>query len=208
MSKTSTTDFEDSKLALIEEGESEFVDEHPDDTVVEKQLRKLNPKYKSKAEKKAERDALSELEYEGYVPEDHEMAYDVSVDKQIYGNNFVLSAVLVLFGCLIFKYTIAGTGLLFFYAGGVAWMAIKGIRTHVHVDGDVFTVTGVKHAGTYNFADVDKIIYTYNKKDQRRYWIYINGVKTFEIPPGAIHSRWLYDDMIAWGVPGGWYNKL
>ena len=60
------------------------IDEHPDDTVVEKGLRKLNPKYKSKAEKKAERAALSELETEDYVPEEHEVSYKVSVDRKIY----------------------------------------------------------------------------------------------------------------------------
>ena len=190
------------------ETDSEEADEHADDNALDRQLRKLNPKYKSKGDLARARAALSELEYEGYTPEDHEAVYDVGVITKVYSNNFAVAAVLFLIGIVLFPYSKTATGLLWFYAGGVSWMAIKGIRTKVHVDHDTFTVTGVKYAGTYKFEDVDKIIYTYNKRDQRRYWIYIDGRKTFEIPPGAINSRWLYDDMIGWGVPGGWYNKL
>ena len=189
-------------------GALDVVDEHPDDTVVERGLRKLNPKFKNKAEKQAERDALSEMEGEDYVPEEHELVYDISVDKKVYSNNYVMSAFLIIFGIFVFQYSKAATVLLVFYGLGVAWMAYKGIKTKIHVDGTTFTVQGTKYPGTYTFDEVEKMIYVYNKKDQRRYWIHVDGKKICEIPPGAIHSRWLYDDMMAYGVPGGWYNRL
>ena len=175
---------------------------------VNKGLRKLNPKYKTKAERLAERAALSEMEGEDYVPEEHEPVYDISVDKKIYSNNYAMAGVLILFGVILFPYSKTATALLVFYGLGVAWMALQGIKTKVHVDHTTFTIEGVKYPGTYTFDQVDKIIYVYNKKDQRRYWIYVDGKRIGEIPPGAIHSRWLYDDMIKYGVPGGWYNKL
>ena len=175
---------------------------------VNKGLRKLNPKYKTKAERQAERDALSELETEDYVPEEHDPVYEVYVDKKIYANNYVMGAVFGLLGIIMFPYSKTATALLVFYGMGVAWMAWQGIRTKVSVDHNTFTIEGVKYPGTYTFDQVDKIIYTYNKKDQRRYWLYIDGKRIGEVPPGAIHSRWLYDDMMAYGVPGGWYNKL
>ena len=119
-----------------------------------------------------------------------------------------MAAVLILIGFILFPYSKTATALLVFYGWGVAWMAYKGIKTKVHVDGTRFRVEGTKFDGEYDFSQVDKIIYTYNKKDQRRYWIFVGDQKICEVPPGAIHSRWLYDDMIAYGVPGGWYNKL
>ena len=197
--------------ALVEVAEDVFDEEsdvHEGDTAIDKRLRKLNKKYKSKAEKAAERAALSEMEFEGYVPEEHESVYDISVDKKVYSNNYAMSAFLILFGFIVFPYSKTATALLVFYGIGVAWMAYKGIKTKLHVDGTTFTVEGNKYPGTYTFDQVEKIIYVYNKRDQRRYTIHADGKKLCEIPPGAIHSRWLYDDMIAYGVPGGWYNKL
>lgn len=173
-----------------------------------KGLKRLNPKFKTKEERAAERAALSEMEPENYVPEEHEPVYDISVDTKIYSNNFVMTAVLCLFGYILYQYSKTATALLVFYGLGVAWMAYKGIKTKVHVDHQTFTISGVKYPGTYTFDQVEKIIYTYNKRDQRRYWIYVDGKRIGEIPPGAVHSRWLYDDMIGYGVPGGWYNKL
>ena len=197
-----TVDSEDRALDTVSE------EEHAGDNALDKRLRKLNPKYKSKADLKAEREALSELEHEGYVPEKHESTYDVAVDVKVYSNNFVMSAVLLLFGFIVFQYTKAASALLWFYAWGVAMMAYKGIKTKIHVSGTNFTLKGTKFDGTYTFDQVEKIIYVYNKKDQRRYSIYVDGKKICEVPPGAIHSRWLYDDMMKYGVPGGWYNKL
>ncbi len=196
------------EIEALDFQEEDFLDDHPEDNAVDKRLRKLNPKYKSKAERKAEREALSEMEGEDYVPEEHEPVYDIAVDKKIYSNNFIMTAVLCLFGVILWPYSKTATGLLVFYGLGVAWMAYKGINTHVHVDGTTFTIKGVKYPGTYTFDQVDKMIYVYNKRDQRRYWIYVNDKRIGEIPPGAIHSRWLYDDMMAYGVPGGWYNRL
>ena len=196
------------ELATFDVQDNELIDEHPEDTVVEKGLRKLNPKFKNKAEKKAERDALSELEEEEYTPEEHEPVYDIAVDKKIYSNNYAMAAFLILFGFIVWPYTKAATALLVFYGCGVAWMAYKGIKTKLHVDGTTFTIEGTKYPGTYTFDQVEKMIYVYNKKYQRRYYIHVDGKKICEIPPGAEHSRWLYDDMMAYGVPGGWYNKL
>ena len=198
--------YEETALDLA--NESEIEDAHPQDNVVDRRLRKLNKNYKSKADRKAERAALSEMEGEDYVPEEHEPVYDVTVDKKIYSNNYAMAGVLILFGVILFPYSKTATALLVFYGLGVAWMAFKGIKTKVHVENTTFTIEGVKYPGTYTFDQVDKIIYVYNKKEQRRYWIYVDNKRIGEIPPGAIHSRWLYDDMIGYGVPGGWYNKL
>ena len=201
---------DETKAAALDEFDEESEDFQSEIEPIEKKkgLRKLNPNHRTKAEREAERAALSELEVEGYVPEEHDPVYNVRVDKKIYSNNFVMTAVLILFGIILFPYTKAATGLLVFYGLGVAWMAYKGIKTQVHVDGTTFTTEGTKYDGTYTFDQVDKIIYVYNKKGQRRYWIYVDGKRICEIPPGAIHSRWLYDDMRAYGVEGGWYNRL
>lgn len=172
-----------------------------------KGLRKLQ---KTKAEREAERAALSELELEGYVPEKHAPKYDVYVDKKIYRTNYALSFVLLTLGVVLFPYTKVGTALLFFYGFGTAWMVFSAIRQTIHVDGTKFTLKGAgrNKDGEYRFDELDKIIYGYNKKQQRRYQLYKDGHKLCEIAPGSINGRWLYDDMIAYGVPGGLYQRL
>ena len=194
---------------VTDEVQEESVAETSDSTMT-KGLRKLNPKYKTKAERQAEREALSELEAEDYVPEEHEPKYDVHVDKSVYRGNYALSAVLITLGIVMLPYTKVGTALLWFYGCGTAWMVYSAMRLTIHVDGNNFTLEGAggKKDGTYHFDDIEKIIYTYNKKSQRRYKVYKDGHKLFEIAPGSIHGRWLYDDMMAYGVPGGWYNRL
>lgn len=163
---------------------------------------------KTKKQKEAERAALSELEQKGYVPAKHGFAYDVYCDKKIYYNNYALSAVLILFGFIIWKYTWVGSALLWFYGVGVAWTVFSETRIRIHVEGTRFTLSGSKFAGDYDFSQVDKITYTYNKKEQRRYEIYVDGKRICKIAPGSFNNRFLYDDMIAYGVPGGWINKM
>ena len=163
---------------------------------------------KTKKQKEAERAALSELEQKGYVPAKHGFAYDVYCDKKIYYNNYALSAVLILFGFIIWKYTWVGSALLWFYGVGVAWTVFSETRIKIHVEGTRFTLSGSKFAGDYDFSQVEKIIYTYNKKEQRRYEIYVDGKRICKIAPGSFNNRFLYDDMIAYGVPGGWINKM
>ena len=175
---------------------------------VNKGLRKLNPKYKTKAERKAELAALSEVETPDYVPQEHPSVYDVTGNKKVYNNNYVLSALLLIFAALVFPYNKMGTALLAFYGVGVAWTVYSEMRISIHVDGTKFTLKGNKFAGEYTFDQVEKIIYTYNKKSQRRYEIYVDGKRICKIAPGSFNNRHLYDDMIAYGVPGGFINRM
>ena len=150
------------------------------------------------------------MELEGYVPEVHPREYDVHVDKKTYRTNYALSFVLLTLGVVLFPYTKVGTALLFFYGFGTAWMVFSAIRLQIHVDGTRFSVKGAgsKKDGEYSFDEIEKIIYVYNKKQQRRYQVFKDGHKLCEIAPGSINGRWLYDDMIAYGVPGGLYQRL